>query len=47
MSAPGMPSRSELSEPEDSANAVIFLLSGKARFITGQTLMVNGGRGFY
>jgi NAD(P)-dependent dehydrogenase (short-subunit alcohol dehydrogenase family) len=37
----------ELSEPEDIANAVIFLSSEKARFITGQTLMVNGGRVFY
>ncbi|PWK73937.1 glucose 1-dehydrogenase [Aminobacter sp. AP02] len=37
----------ELSEPEDIANAVVFLSSDKARFITGQTLMVNGGRVFY
>lgn len=37
----------ELCEPEDIANAVIFLSSEKARFITGQTLMVNGGRVFY
>jgi acetoacetyl-CoA reductase/3-oxoacyl-[acyl-carrier protein] reductase len=37
----------ELSEPEDIAHAVIFLSSDKARFITGQTLMVNGGRVFY
>ena len=37
----------ELCEPEDIANAVIFLSSGKSRFITGQTLMVNGGRVFY
>jgi acetoacetyl-CoA reductase/3-oxoacyl-[acyl-carrier protein] reductase len=37
----------ELCEPEDIANAVIFLSSDKARFITGQTLMVNGGRVFY
>lgn len=37
----------ELSEPEDIANAVIFLSSEKSRFITGQTLMVNGGRVFY
>lgn len=36
-----------LCEPEDIANAVIFLSSDKARFITGQTLMVNGGRVFY
>jgi acetoacetyl-CoA reductase/3-oxoacyl-[acyl-carrier protein] reductase len=37
----------ELCEPEDIANAVIFLSSDRARFITGQTLMVNGGRVFY
>ena len=37
----------ELCEPEDIANAVMFLSSDKARFITGQTLMVNGGRVFY
>ncbi|MCI5074467.1 SDR family oxidoreductase [Oricola sp.] len=37
----------ELCEPEDIANAVVFLSSDKARFITGQTLMVNGGRVFY
>ncbi len=29
---------------EDVANAVLFLLSDKARFITGTTLMVDGGR---
>lgn len=37
----------ELCEPEDIAEAVLFLASDKARFITGQTLMVNGGRVFY
>lgn len=37
----------ELCDPEDIANAVVFLASEKARFITGQTLMVNGGRVFY
>ncbi|WP_342363254.1 SDR family NAD(P)-dependent oxidoreductase [Terrarubrum flagellatum] len=37
----------ELCEPEDIANAVVFLSSEKARFITGQTLLVNGGRVFY
>ncbi len=37
----------EICEPEDIANAVVFLASDKARFITGQTLMVNGGRVFY
>jgi len=37
----------EMCDPEDIANAVVFLSSDKARFITGQTLMVNGGRVFY
>jgi NAD(P)-dependent dehydrogenase (short-subunit alcohol dehydrogenase family) len=37
----------ELCEPEDIADAVIFLSSTKARFITGQTLLVNGGRVFH
>jgi NAD(P)-dependent dehydrogenase (short-subunit alcohol dehydrogenase family) len=37
----------ELCEPEDIANAAVFLSSADARFITGQTLMVNGGRVFY
>ncbi|MCL4186253.1 MAG: SDR family oxidoreductase [Rhodobacteraceae bacterium] len=34
-------------EPEDIANAAIFLASSKARFITGNTLIVNGGRVFH
>ncbi len=32
-----------LGTPEDIANAVSFLVSDKARFITGQVLSVNGG----
>ncbi|MFC4599262.1 SDR family oxidoreductase [Cohnella hongkongensis] len=32
-----------LGEPEDIANAVDLLVSGKARWITGQTIRVNGG----
>ncbi|MBR1533811.1 MAG: SDR family oxidoreductase, partial [Ruminococcus sp.] len=32
-----------LGTPEDIAEAVIFLASDKARFITGQVLSVNGG----
>ena len=31
-------------EPEDVAAAVAFLASDEARFITGQTLLINGGR---
>ena len=33
----------QLGMPEDIADAVIFLASEKARFITGQVLSVNGG----
>ena len=32
-----------LGEPEDIAQAVLFLASDRARFITGQVLSVNGG----
>lgn len=32
-----------LGEPEDIADAVLFLLTDEARFITGETLEVNGG----
>lgn len=31
-------------EPEDIANAVLFFASDMSRYITGQTLIVNGGR---
>jgi 3-oxoacyl-[acyl-carrier protein] reductase len=30
-------------EPEDIANAALFLVSDESRFITGQNLMVDGG----
>lgn len=33
-----------LGEPDDIAAAVAFLASGEAKFITGQTLLVDGGR---
>lgn len=33
-------------EPEDIAESVFFLASEKARFITGETLVVDGGRSF-
>jgi NAD(P)-dependent dehydrogenase (short-subunit alcohol dehydrogenase family) len=29
--------------PEDVARAAVFLASDEARFMTGQTMMVNGG----
>ena len=32
-----------LGTPEDVAGAVSFLLSGDAAFITGQTLVIDGG----
>ena len=32
-----------LGKPEDIANAVVFLASDAASFITGQTLSVSGG----
>jgi NAD(P)-dependent dehydrogenase (short-subunit alcohol dehydrogenase family) len=31
-------------EPEDVAASVAFLASDEARFITGQTLLIDGGR---
>ncbi len=38
----GIP-RGRWGEPEDVAHAVAFLASGGARFITGETLVVDGG----
>ena len=32
-----------LGTPEDIADAVLYLASDKARFITGEVLSVNGG----
>jgi len=40
--ASGIPLK-RLGQPEDIANAVSFLLSENAAYITGQTLSVNGG----
>ncbi|KKK39538.1 3-ketoacyl-ACP reductase [Mesobacillus campisalis] len=34
---------SRLGQPEDIANGALFLLSGQAGYITGQTLSINGG----
>jgi 3-oxoacyl-[acyl-carrier protein] reductase len=33
-----------LGEPEDIANTVLFLASDGARFITGQSVVVDGGQ---
>ena len=33
-----------MGQPVDVAHTVAFLLSDKARFITGQTLYVDGGK---
>lgn len=33
-----------VAEPQDMADAIAFLASGEARYITGQNLAVNGGR---
>jgi NAD(P)-dependent dehydrogenase (short-subunit alcohol dehydrogenase family) len=35
-----------LGDPEDIANAVAFLATDQSRYMTGQTLIVNGGRWF-
>ena len=32
-----------LGDPQDIADAVVFLASARAAYITGQTLHVNGG----
>jgi len=34
----------KLAEPRDIANAVLFLASDEAKYITGQTLIVDGGQ---
>ena len=33
----------QFGEPEDIAKAVVFLASDDSRYITGQTIHVNGG----
>ena len=35
---------SRLGDPEDIANAVLFLASDDAKYITGQTISICGGR---
>ena len=37
-------SRGLIGKPEDVANAVLFFADEKSRFITGKTLLVDGGR---
>jgi 3-oxoacyl-[acyl-carrier protein] reductase len=36
-----------LGSPDEIANACLFLSSDESAYITGQTLHVNGGRGYY
>lgn len=38
-----MNSFGRIGEPDDIANAIEFLVSDKAQWITGQTLRINGG----
>ena len=33
-----------IATPDDVANAVVFLSSEDSRFITGQSLLIDGGR---
>jgi len=39
----GMQPMPRLGRPEDIADAVVFLVSDKASFITGHPLVVDGG----
>ena len=36
-----------LGSPEDVSDGIVFLLSDKAAYITGQVLDINGGLGIY
>ena len=40
-----MPTRSASGEPEDIANLAVFLASDTARWITGDTYVIDGGAG--
>ena len=42
MTLTGIPLK-RMGEPEDVANAVLFLASDNASYITGQTINVDGG----
>ena len=33
-----------IAEPEDITNVVLFFASDESRFVTGKTLLVDGGR---
>ncbi|AOJ65031.1 hypothetical protein WJ32_21095 [Burkholderia ubonensis] len=37
------PPNNGISQPEDVADAVAWLLSDDARFVTGQSILVDGG----
>jgi NAD(P)-dependent dehydrogenase (short-subunit alcohol dehydrogenase family) len=43
--AAGMNPMGRIGEPEDVAQAIAFLLSAQSSFITGQTIMLDGGQG--
>ncbi len=36
-----------LSQPEDIARSVLFLVADEASFVTGSTLSINGGQHMY
>jgi NAD(P)-dependent dehydrogenase (short-subunit alcohol dehydrogenase family) len=36
-----------MGEPQEVADAILFLTSGESSFVTGSTLVVDGGRIYY
>ena len=40
----GMAAMKRIREPQDIANATLFLASDESNFITGQVLVADGGR---